>query len=261
MLRAPLLLGALAVLIAACGSPLRMDGARVQEQYGRLVVDDVALEFSREVPLQGTLAPEARAAGLSLGAHTGNIELVGGPMESYEFVVVLQTEFEDDGTVELVDGMLVVRSQRGGKCVINGLRGRIPQDTSLDVLSGSGDVTLSRLDGAASVRVECGVGSLRVHGAAADELELHSGTGAVELREVTSPAVRVELGVGPLLGAACEIGSLRAQSGTGDFVLRDSRVQKARFRSGSGDLHLKSSHVGHLDRSLGTGSVVETKAD
>jgi len=261
MLRAPLLLGALAVLIAACGSPLRMDGAQVNEQYGRLVVDDVALEFSREVPLQGTLSEDARTAGLTLGAHTGNIELVGGPAETYEFVVTLQSEFEDDGVVEIVDGMLSVRSQRGGKCVINGVRGRLPQSTALDVLSGTGDVALSRFDGAGLLRVECGVGKLRLHTVQAQELVLHSGTGSVELEGVKSPEVRVDLGVGPLLSTSCEFGSLKAQSGTGDFVLRSSRVQRGRFRSGTGNLHLNSSHVGHLERSLGTGSVLEDKPD
>ncbi|GJM20314.1 MAG: hypothetical protein DHS20C15_02290 [Planctomycetota bacterium] len=261
MLRAPLLLGALAALIIACGSPLRMDGAHVQEQYGRLVVDDIVLEFSREVPVQGELSADAISQGLTLGAHTGDIELVGGPASKFEFVVTLQTEIEGDGVVELKDGMLRARSLEGGKCVINGMRGRVPQGINLDLLAGSGRVILSRFQGVQTLNVESGVGAVQLEDVKAETLTLRSGTGNVQLVSVKGNEANVDLGVGSLLTQGCELAELRARSSTGAFVLRESRVHHGSFHSGTGNLQLVDSHVGNLERSLGTGEVIDGSLD
>lgn len=245
------------LLLGACSAPMRMDGSSIREQYGRLVVDGVAFEHSREVALNGRLDDVSAATWLRLFTHTGNIDIAGGPSDTYEFLVTVESELPDDGVVELIDGELFVTSSSGAGVAINGVQARLPQGVSLDLISGSGKVLLNGFSGEAQIDIHAPVGAVRISETRCASLQVLGGTGFVKWEQTVVDEANVQLGTGAFQVVDSELGELRARTGTGEMQLSGTRVREGNFSSATGNLALLGSQVSNLIRSLGAGRLIE----
>ena len=253
-----LLPAALLLATTGCGLSMHMQGFSVSDHDGRMFVDGVAVDHHREVSLQGQMDTDLR---LVLNSATGLIDVVGGPGDTYELVVDLYSEFEGDGEVVLEDGQLTTDSELGGKLLVNGIRGRLPQGINLEVEAGTGQVLITSFIGAAEVRVSTGTGDVQLTSCDLGSLRVQSGTGEVGTQDVSSDRVRLKLGTGSLTAVSSEFGMLDGDSGTGDFRFQDCRVDSARFVSGVGDVRLTDTLVSEMSSTLGTGRVLNTATD
>lgn len=242
-----------ALLVAGCGLTRNMQGVDVSDHDGRLFVGGIPVDYHREVSLLGELSDVDLK--IVLVSPTATIDVVGGPGNTYELVVDLYTEYEDDGGVELDDGQFSTWSDVEGAVLVNGIRGRLPEGVSLDVRSGTGDVLITSFVHSRSIKVETGTGSTAVSSCEANKVSVDSGTGEVRMSECTVDDVRLKLGVGSLAASDCVLGRVRGDSGTGDFFFQGSRIDKASFVSGVGDVRLTDTLVSEISSSLGTGKV------
>lgn len=123
----------------------------------------------------------------------------------------------------------------------------LPAGSTVDVKTGSGDVTASGLLG--DVRAGTGSGDLTLDEVA--EADLKSGSGDITLQS-TSGDAEIKTGSGDVtVGSAG--GRLDVVSGSGDINLRRSDAP-VKGKTGSGDLRIGAS-AGDLDLMTGTGDV------
>lgn len=123
----------------------------------------------------------------------------------------------------------------------------LPHGSTVDIKTGSGDVTASGLLG--EVRAATGSGDLTFH--EVGEADLKSGSGDITLQS-TSGDADIKTGSGDVtVGTAG--GRLDLVSGSGDINLRRSDAP-VRAKTGSGDLRIGAS-TGDLDLMTGTGDV------
>jgi hypothetical protein len=243
----------IALLVAGCGTTLNMHGLDVSDHDGRLFVGGAPVDYHREVSLLGELTGSDLR--LVLASPTASIDVVGGPGNTYELVIDLYTEFEDDGGVEFEDGQLSTWSDLKGAVLVNGIRGRLPEGVSLQVQTGTGDVLITSFVSGSTVEVETGTGAVAVNSCDVNRISVDSGTGEVRMTECSAQDVRMKLGVGSLAASNCVVGDFRGDSGTGDFFFQGSRLDNASFVSGVGDVRLTDTLVSELVSTLGTGRV------
>ena len=123
----------------------------------------------------------------------------------------------------------------------------LPAGSTVDVRTGSGDVTAAGLLG--DVRATTGAGDLHFHEVGSAQLK--SGSGDITLRSARGE-VAAKTGSGDIsVGSAG--GRLDLASGSGDIELRRSDAA-VKARTGSGDLHIGAS-TGDLELVTGTGDV------
>ncbi len=253
---------ALALLIpalaAGCGTARHMQSLDISDHDGRHFVGDIAVDYHQEVSLQGQLAAEGLT--LKLMSHTGAIDVVGSPGDSYELVLDLYTEFEGDGMAELDGDGLRAWSDMNGAILINGIRGRLPEGVSLEIQAGTGDVLVTSFFGPGSVDIKNGTGTVSVRSCEVSDVSINSGTGDVRMAQCTVESVRMNMGIGSLAAKDCTLGKLRGDSGTGDFLIHSSRIDHASFVSGVGDVRLTDTLISELHSQLGTGRVEDQKS-
>lgn len=194
--------------------------------------------------------------GLRLTTHTGNIDVTGVSGGSFELTVDLYSEVEGDGEVELVNGSLRKHSQHGGRLLINGIRGTLPAGVELQAHSGTGRIVLRDLRGDADLVVETGTGLVALQGCVRGTIRISSGTGDLRLDGTTAELLRVSTGTGQLMAENCTFGGVEGESGTGDFSFVGCQVDEVTVRSGTGDVRITDTHMGRFSPSLGTGDVV-----
>jgi len=249
------LLTAGCVLLPACsykGNFYNSGGLGVSERNGKLYVDGVLVQHHREVVLSLD-ATEFEL--LRLTVPTGLIDIVGVPGDQAELIVDVYSALEGDGDVSVAEGKLSVRSTLDGKIVINGVRGKVPAGSSLEVDAGTGQVLIGGIAGAGSISIDTGTAPVRLVDITVQSIEIESGTGDIRLENSHSDLFDVDTGTGDVVAHGCRFGELRGDTGTGDFVLRDCQVETAHFNSGTGDLRLIDTNITHLKTSMGTGEV------
>jgi hypothetical protein len=259
MLRLNLSLLALVPLLAvACGGPTHLRAAAVSDHDGRLFVDGAPLDYHREVSLQSELAGPMT---IVLASPTATIDIVGGPGNTFELVVDLYTEFENDGGVTFENGVMSTSSdlEVPGAIMVNGIRGRLPEGVSLEVRTGTGDIVITSFLNQGRVHAVTGTGSVQVQSCELSHLDVDAGTGDVRLTDTSADSVVIRLGTGAMVSRTCDFNDFRGDSGTGDFVFHDSRLDGAHFDSGVGDVRLVDSIVSELSSRLGTGRVITKK--
>jgi len=263
MLRLTLIALMTPMFLVGCGVTASLHGVDISDHDGRLFVAGNPVDFHREVSLQGEM-DEANLR-LVLVSPTAVVDVVGGPGNSYELVLDLYTEYENDGLVELQDGQLMTWSDMDGAVLVNGIRGRLPENISLDVMTATGDVLVTSFVGAVDVTVETGTGSVQVADCNVGVLRVDTGTGEVRVNETVAEDVKVEMGTGSLTVRASDFVLFHGDSATGNFLFQTSRLDRAAFVSGLGDVRLTDTLVSHMDSALGTGRVevreTETKAN
>ena len=227
--------------------------ASIADRSGRLFVDGVPTDYYRELTVQGTLEP---GTSLTLTTASGLVDLVGVPGTSYELVVDYYTELQDDGTVVVENGELKTLSDFGGQTLINGIRGRVPEGTSVRVHSGTGEIVLSSFMGRGQLDVDAGTGSVRVVASDLDQLAISSATGDVHLEDIRAEQMKLRSVTGALMARNCEFRRVAGDTGTGNFAFQACRIDNGLFQSGAGDLALVDSVVSELRTNLGTGNIL-----
>ncbi len=248
--RGLLLAGVLAGL-AGCG--WIESGGGLREIDGVVTMDGVALPHERWVLLD----VPAGTSSLELSSGTGDMALAGSTDGTTRVELLLCSELEDDGSVELQGGRLVARSASGRKVAVNGARGTLGTGFGLLLKTGTGGVSLSALHGLQRVEVDSGTGDVALTASQAQDVRIDSGTGAVSLRDTAARDVWVNTGTGPVDLAGCTVAGLEIETGTSDVRLRDCHATRTQVTSGTGSVRLEGQNeLGSTSYDLGTGKVI-----
>ena len=242
------------VLIPACTTSMSLSDARsISERDGILYLDDVPLPHHREVSVEGILETGSL---LFMRTALGAIDVSGVPGSNVNLTIDLYSEYEGDGEVQIDGEEITTFSNVRGKLLVNGIRGTIPEGTSLRVHSSTGEISLAGFAGESSIRIASGTGEIRMSNCGINDLDINTGTGNIFLDQVQIDDLLISSGTGDLSAEGSSFRTLRGTSGTGSFKLRGSSVVQARIESGTGDLVLVDSTVSERFESLGTGDVV-----
>jgi hypothetical protein len=147
-------------------------------------------------------------------------------------------------TVRAPAGSRVTLSTGAGPVVVAGTSG------TASVRTGSGDITLDRVDGELSLRTGAGATSAR---SVSGRVQARTGSGTLTLDTLGGPA-ELQAGSGDLrLGAVRA--DLNARTGSGDLTVADAEAGRLDLTTGSGSLRV-GVHAGvaaELDLSSGSG--------
>ena len=230
------------------------DGTSYSESNGVLYADDVPLRFERWIKLEPPLAAGSQ---ISMATYTGEVTLSAATAgEASALELHLFSEIENDGGVLVKDGKLATHSDTDHKLAINGVRGSVPADVSLDIETGTGDLSLKGLSGKSSIKISTGTGRSTLEGCQVASVALETGTGDMTMRDVHSTTLGIDTGTGETRLTGCAADELNFSSGTGDLRLDDCHFKESKLDSGTGDIRLrKGSTLGSETHDLGTGSV------
>ncbi len=152
-----------------------------------------------------------------------------------------------------------------GDQTITGLQGQVEVDggsgdlklsslgAGVHAETGSGDVTIHDIHG--DIRAKTGSGSIHASGIAGG-FEGHTGSGSVELEQTTSGSVRVSTGSGDVELRGIQ-GSLQAETGSGSLEVDGKPSGEWNLRTSSGEVKLRvpAQSSFDLDASTSSGSV------
>ncbi len=182
---------------------------------------------------------------VALDGEAGDIELVAGePGSPVRVSARVTRSFSTPRHSERVrSGVLHLDSDcalwLGGACGVQ-YRVSLPPEVRVAVDAGAGDVTVIGIAATVPLRVHTGSGDIELRDVSAPSIELEVGSGDIDARRLTSPLVTAVTGSGDVeLGLARPARSLRVDAGSGDV---DLGVPPADYRidadAGSGDVEV-----------------------
>lgn len=250
----PLLTAGCMVRIGSCGVTWDTIGDHsVSERDGKLVVDDVRLDYDRWVDFDLAAAGIAQ---LEIQTATGPVELQGGAPESCTLSVHVHSALADDGEVFVEAGKLDVRSQHGSTVFINGVKGSVPAAISLVIGTGTGDVLVEHAAQGQSLSISTGTGDVTVRASEPASLDIDVGAAGVRLDQGGATSVTVDCGAGDVMVIEGQWGRIAVDGGSTDMTLQGSTVDSVSLDSGTGDLKLERCTVNTARLDSGTGDLV-----
>jgi hypothetical protein len=128
----------------------------------------------------------------------------------------------------------------------------LPRASSLDAVTGSGDVDVQ--DAGSAVKAQSGSGSVRVHGIQGPAT-LGTGSGDIDLQQTGSGDVKAETGSGSIRLHGVS-GGLKASTGSGDIEAEGQPTADWRISTGSGSVRLAVGNAHFtLDADTGSGNI------
>lgn len=195
-------------------------GSREIEVRGRAFRDAIEVWADVEV-----LVPEGKPTAIYLGV---------GAMRASEVDANLELDTHA-GAVEVdrLQGDLLVDTG-SGSVFVQRVTGNVDVDT------GSGGVEVSDVDGAETVRVDTGSGSVTAMGIQARDLNVDTGSGSVDLDEIRVTELAVDTGSGGVDAMRVETDAAVIDTGSGGVRLELNRMGTGRYEvdTGSGGIRL-----------------------
>ena len=248
------LLGVVPLLAVACMEHGSRLGHDLSMHDGKLSLDGVELPHERWVDAQ----LDASGAGtLAIDTASGPIELTGDPAGACALSVRVYSQHEGDGEVYLDGGRLAVRSQRGGKVFLDGVRGTIPQGLALELGTASGEIVIERAGQGrdcelstasggvvvrgsepSGLRVRTASGDVLVEATSARSLQASTASGDVSVKGGAWGTIRSDTASGQLRLAGCTADAVELDSASGDLVISGGHCKRARLDTASGDVEL-----------------------
>jgi hypothetical protein len=195
-------------------------GSREIEVRGRAFRDAIEVWADLEV-----LVPEGKPVAIHLGVGAMNASDVKADLE-------LDTH---SGAIDVdqLRGDLLVDTGSGSVFV-----GRVTGNVDVD--TGSGGVEVNDVEGAETVRVDTGSGSVTAMGIQAQDLNIDTGSGSVELDEIRVDALAIDTGSGGIDATGIETNGAIIDTGSGGVRLELTRMGQGRYEvdTGSGGIRL-----------------------
>jgi len=238
-LKALIILVLVPLLFASC--EINFDGNKVR-------VKGITLEHSRTI----TLTDNEKYDTFIVDASSGNIELKGG--QSFDLEVKIWEKYENDVTLSIRNGKLVGETASGKPYVIASVKGIIPTNSSIDIETGAGNITINDMEGK-DFDVETGAGNMTFENCNFTTMDFSTGAGNIVVTNVITDMIEMNSGAGNILIKSLTAVEIDCNTGVGNIDVFNSTAEQADCNSGIGNISVSESHFDRHEFDTGIGKV------
>jgi len=214
----------------------------------KMRVKGITLEYSRTI----TLTDDQKTDTFIIEANSGNIELKGG--QSYDLEVKIWEKYENDVTLSIINGKLVGKTASGKPYAIASIKGIIPTDTSLDIETGAGNISINDADGKV-LEVDSGAGNMTFENCNFKTMDFSTGAGNINVTNIMTDIIEMNSGAGNILVKSVTAIEIDCNTGVGNIDVFNSTAEKADCNSGIGNISVSESHFDRHEFDTGIGKV------
>ena len=227
-------------------------GHDISMRDGRLTLDGVELPHERwvEAQLDASALKE-----LVINTASGPIELAGDSAGACTLSVHVYSEHEGDGEVYLDGGRLRVRSQRGGKVFLDGVKGTVPHDLALELGTASGEITVERAGQGREFELSTASGGVIVRGSEPAAIRVSTASGDVTVESTSAATLKASTASGDVSVTGGSWGTISSDTASGQLRLQGCTADKVELDSASGDLVISGGHCKHARLDTASGDV------
>jgi hypothetical protein len=226
--------GFLLIILIACSScnvQISIDGDNV-------TMNGVKLTHKRTIHLEQVY--EHQSATIKLGS--GDMKLTGQKDNTISLDIVIFEKEQNDASVSFDNGRLTTSSKGKYPVYISSITGLFPENISLRLSAGSGDMSLQNFVNSSEISVNTGSGDITMKNCSNIQyVEAQAGSGDISMNNSILLNVDIQTGSGDISISKSHIEKGETQTGSGDIILSNSTYNNLKFDTGSGDVINKSS--------------------
>ncbi len=226
-----LILSVIVVILSGC------DGCdiNIKTGKGKVIVNGVQLKHKRTVHLE----EECNLSSIKLEVGSGEIDVSGHKKNRISMEVVIYEKEPNDASVYLKDNLLKTKSIGHYPVYIDSIGGYLPENISLNLSAGSGDIYVKNFH-------------------SSPKISLSTGSGDNEITNCTNIGnIIADMGSGDFVLEDMEnLKRLSTNSGSGDVYVKNSTITDADFETGSGDIEIINTQFESIDADTGSGDVI-----
>jgi len=238
----------LKILIILVLVPLLFASCEIRFDGNKMRVKGITLEYSRII----TLTDDQKTDTFIIEANSGNIELKGG--QSYDLEVKIWEKYENDVTLSIVNGKLVGETASGKPYAIASIKGIIPINTSLDIETGAGNISINDTDGKI-LEVQTGAGNMTFENCNFKTMDFSTGAGNINVTNIMTDIIEMNSGAGNILIKSVTALEIDCNTGVGNIDVFNSTAEQADCNSGIGNISVSESHFDQHEFDTGIGKV------
>ena len=201
--------------------------------------DKSIFEKSSELKYVGeqNLETAYKALEFTINAGTADIDLKGEPGSQIKLKIGYKEYAPGDAIISLEQGTLKTSSKSGKQVHITSIVGTIPENLNLTFENGTGKILLSNLRNAARLNIESGTGDVELKNVHIRNVDIETGTGKITMNDCVLEMADIETGTGSIYLNGSYVKTAEVESGVGSMYLKDSTIDKQTFESGTGKIH------------------------
>ena len=226
-----LILIAIVIILSGC------DGCDIciKTGKGKVIVNGVHLKHKRTIHLE----EEYDLPSIKLEVGSGEIDVSGHNKNNISLDVVIYEKEPNDASVYLKDNLLKTKSIGHHPVYIDSIGGYLPENISLNLSAGSGDIYVKNFR-------------------SSPKISLSTGSGDNEITNCTNiENIIADRGSGDIvLGDMENLKHLSTNSGSGDVYVKNSTITDADFETGSGDIEIMNTQFESINADTGPGDVI-----
>lgn len=226
-----LILSVIILILSGC------DGCdiNIKTGKGKVIVNGVHLKYKRTIHLEEEFNPSS----IKLKVGSGEIDVSGYNKNSISLDVVIYEKEPNDANVYIKDNLLKTKSIGSHPMYIDSIGGYLPENISLSLSAGSGDIYVKNFNSSPNISVSTGSGNNEI-------------TNCTNIENIIA-----EMGSGDFVLEDMEnLKRLSTNSGSGDVYVNNSTITDADFETGSGDIEIKNTQFESIDADTGSGDVI-----
>ena len=202
---------------------------------GKVIVNGVHLKHKRTIHLE----EEYDLSSIKLEVGSGEIDLSGHKQKNISLDIVIYEKEPNDASVYLKDNLLKTKSIGHHPVYIDSIGGYLPENISLILSGGSGDIYVKNFH-------------------SSPKISLSTGSGDNEITNCTNiGSIIADMGSGDIVLDEMEnLKHLSTDSGSGDVFVKNSTITDADFETGSGDIEIKNTQFESINAETGSGDVI-----
>ncbi|MDP8241675.1 MAG: DUF4097 family beta strand repeat-containing protein [Candidatus Celaenobacter antarcticus] len=244
-----LILSVIIIILSGCD----VCDINIKTGKGKVIINGVYLKHKRTIHLE----EKYDLSSIKLKVGSGDIDVSGHNQNNISLDVVIYEKEPDDVSVYLKDNLLKTKSVGHHPVYIDSIGGYLPENISLQLSAGSGDIYVINFNSSPKISVSTGSGNNEITNCTnigniiADmgsgdivldgmenlkHLSTDSGSGDVYVNNSTITDADFETGSGDIKIRNTQFESINADTGSGDVILKNSTYQNGTFDTGSGDV-------------------------
>ena len=202
---------------------------------GKAIVNGVLLKHKRTIHLEEACTQPM----IKLEIGSGDINIFGYTQDIISLDIVILEKEPNDANVYLKDNLLKTESIGHHPVYIDSIGGYLPENISLTLSAGSGDIYVKNFNSSPKISVSTGSGDNEIQDCAnIEKLIAEMGSGDILIKNLTN------------------LKYLSTDSGSGDVWVKNSTIIDAELETGSGDIEIRNTEFDSIDAETGSGDII-----
>jgi len=240
---------ALVKILSAIFILLFVISCNIDFENGKINISKEEYDYERIIELSNEGDYETFTANIDFGG----VELEKGNI--FDLKIKIYEKIENDVKVSLKNGKLVGISKADNKFAMGNIAGTIPAKTSLEIDSGTGNVTIKEFNNK-FIKVDTGAGNVIIRDCKCKkELDIDTGAGNISIGKVNSDVIELDSGAGNISMTEVNAFEIECNTGVGNISAFNSEAPRVEFYTGIGNISTVDCVFKEKEFSTGLGKI------